>query len=86
MHLIVDMADTASSTLLQWEISNASIVDATSHPSSALPQKSESGIVRLIRTVCKGFCKHASEKCGVHQHFMSFLKCRGVIRNPLATF
>ena len=86
MHLIVGMADTASSTLIQWEESNSSIQDAVSKSSAILQRRSESGTVRLIRTVCKALSKHGSEQSGVYQQFTSFLKSNGIARNPLATF
>lgn len=77
MHLLVGFADTASSTLLQWEVSNTAVQAAMSQCTSVLLQKSESGTVRLIRTACKAFSKHASEKSGVYQHFTSFVLSKG---------
>ena len=51
-----------------------------------LVRKSESGIVRLIRTACKALSKHGSEQSGMYQPFTTFLRSNGVARNPLATF
>ena len=84
MHVVVGMADTASSTLLQWENTHF----GTSVPSTGpvLVQKSEPGIIRLIRTACKALSTHGSEQSGVYQPFTAFLKSNGVCRNPLASF
>ena len=46
LHLLVRMADTANSTLIQWEATHFS---DNSAGSSVFVQKSESGIVRLVR-------------------------------------
>ena len=52
MHVVVGMADTTSSVLLRWESVHfdTSVGAAASY---AFTRKSESGIVRLIRTACK---------------------------------
>ncbi len=85
MHLLVGMADTASSTLLQWELTH---FEGTEGPAgtSVLVRKSESGVVRLIRTACKALSKHGSEQSGVYKSFTSFLESNGIKRNPLASF
>ena len=87
MHVIVGMADVASSTLLQWETSHfqSSGVESNQHGPQFV-KKSESGTVRLIRTACKALSKHGSEQSGVYQPFTNFLKSHCVSRNPLATF
>ena len=84
MHVIVGMADTASSTLHQWETSHFGHCSGGSQlgPGPVLVRKSESGTVRLIRTVCK----HGSEQSGVYQPFTNYLRSTGVLKNPLATF
>ena len=82
MHVLVGLADTASSTLLQWE--NA--VEATVGAATIGYAKSESGIVRLIRTTCKAMGRHANEQSGVYQPFTTFLKANNISRNPLAPF
>lgn len=55
MHVIVGMADTAFSTLLQWE--SAHFDAPPSGP--VMVKKSEPGAIRLIRTACKALSKHA---------------------------
>ena len=45
--LLVGMADTAASTLLQWETTHFS-EDAVNHTTGVLVCKSESGTVRLV--------------------------------------
>ena len=84
MHVLVGMADTTSSTLLQWENTHfeAPIGAATIIAAS----KSESGIVRLVRTTCKAMCRHGSEQSGVYQPFTTFLKSNDIGKNPLAPF
>lgn len=53
---------------------------------SKFSRKSESGTVRLIRTVCKALSKHGNEQCGVYQAFTSYLSSKAIKKNPLATF
>ena len=85
MHVVVGMADTASSVLLRWESMHfdRSVGAAVS---CAFVKKSESGVVRLVRTACKALCKHGSEQSGVYQAFTSYLASNGIKRNPLASF
>ena len=59
MHVLVGMADTASATLYQWE---ATHFEGAPVQTCALQRKSESGIVRLIRTACEALSKHDSEQ------------------------
>ena len=82
LHMIVGMADTAASVLCHWE---ATTVTSTTG-SGVIVRKSESGIVRLVRTACKALSKHGSEQCGVYKSFTTFLLSHGVSRNPLASF
>lgn len=88
LHLLVGMADTASSTLLQWEqtyfeesVGAAALSNAFKRP--------KSGIIRLVTTACKALCKHASEQSGVqtvYQPFTAFLTSKGIQKNPLVSF
>ena len=85
LHLLVGMADTVSSTLLQWELSHCEgSVGAVTLFSGI--KKSESGIIRLVRTACKALRKHGSEQSGVYQPFTTFLKSKGVKKNPRVSF
>ena len=85
MHLLVGMADVVSSVLLQWETMHfAESVGAAAH--CTYVRKSESGVVRLVRTACKALCRHGSEQSGVYQSFTSHLATNGIKRNPLASF
>lgn len=54
--------------------------------SCCIVKKSESGIIRLIRTACKALSKHGSEQSGVFHSFTQYLLSNGIKRNPLATF
>lgn len=85
MHLLVGMADTASSTLLQWESTH---FEGTVGPAGTgvVAKNLESGVVRLVRTACKALSKHGSEQSGVYQSFTSYLESNGIKRNPLASF
>ena len=63
MHVLVGLADTASSTLMQWE--NAHFGPEAAVGAATIGYaKSESGTVRLIRTTCKAMGRHAN---GVYQ-------------------
>lgn len=83
LHLLAGMADAAASTLLQWEATHFS---ENPTGSSVLVRKSESGIVRLVRTACKALSKHGSEQSGVYQSFTTYLSSNNLPKNPLATF
>ena len=82
LHLIVGMADTASSVLIHWETTNVTSTTG----SGVIVKKSESGTVRLVRTACKALSKHGSEQSGIFQSFTTFLFSHGISRNPLASF
>ena len=85
MHVLVGMADTTSSALLQWENVHFDLpVGAAASVITA--SKTESGIVRLVRTTCKAMCRHGSEQSGVYQPFTTFLKSQGIAKNLLAPF
>ena len=86
LHLLVGMADVASSTLLQWELTHFEGTVGAAALFSSATRQSESGIVRLIRTACKALCKHGSEQSGVYQPFTTFLATNGIKKNPLVSF
>ena len=66
MHVVVGMADCASSTLLQWESTH---FDGNVPPNRhVLVRKSEPGAIRLIRTACKALSRHGSEQTSHLQH------------------
>ena len=79
------MADTAASTLLQWETTHFS-EDPINHSTGVLVHKSESGTVRLVRTACKALSKHGSEQSGIYQPFTAYLSSNNIPKNPLASF
>jgi len=73
MHVIVSSADSAAAVLLEWEkVCSKTIIPSSPH---VLAQKSEHGTIRLIRTACKAFSKHGSEK-SVYQSVTAFLKMK----------
>ena len=88
LHLLVGMADVASSSLLQWELTHfeGTVGAAALFIISSATRQPESGIVRLIRTACKALCKHGSEQSGVYQPFTTFLATIGIKKNPLVSF
>jgi len=75
MHVIVSLADTAGAVQLEWEKNCSETITISPH---VLVQKSESDTIRLIRTACKAFSKHGSEKSGVYQSVNAFLKSNEV--------
>ena len=77
LHLLVGIADTASSTLLQWEQSHFEGSVGTAILLGGV-KRFESGIKRLVRTACKALYKHGSEQSGVYQPFTAFLKSKGM--------
>ena len=83
MHVIVGLADTAAAVLSEWEKVCCDLIITSPH---VMVNKSEPGTIRLIRTACKAYSRHGSEKSGVYQHFTEFLKINNVPRNPLASF
>ena len=83
LHLLIGMADTTASTLLQWKANHFSEDPAAS---GVLVRKSESGTVRLVRTACKALSKHGSEQSGVYQSFTAYLLSNNIPKNPLASF
>ena len=85
MHVLVGMADATSSTLVQWENTH---FDAPVGASASIvtANKSEAGIVRLVRTTCKAMCRHGSEQADVYQPFTAFLRSNEIAKNPLAPF
>ena len=86
LHLLVGMADVASSTLLHWELTHFEGTVGAAALFSSTTRQSESGIVHLIRTACKALCKHGSEQSGVYQPFTTFLATNGIKKNPLVSF
>ena len=83
MHVVVGLADTAAAVLLEWEKVCSDLIITSPH---AMVNKSEPGTIRLIRTACKAFSRHGSEKSGVYQPFTAFLKLNKIPRNTLASF
>ena len=59
MHVVVGLADTAAAVLLEWEKMCSDLIITSPH---AMVNKSEPGTIRLIRTACKAFSRHGSEK------------------------
>ena len=83
LHVIVGMAETALSTLKEWELMY--ITNEASNP-TVVKRDTEAGTVRLVGTACKAFQKHGSEQSGAWGHFNSFLQSNGVQSLPLAKF
>ena len=86
LHLLVGMADVASSTLLQWELTHFEGTVGAAALFGSTTRQSESGIVRLVRTACKALCKHGSEQSGVYQPFTAFLATNSIKKNPPVSF
>ena len=75
MHLVVNMAEHASEAL--------KLIERNHDPNS---NRMEPGTLRLIRMACKAFEKRGCEKSGYPVQFASFLKRKGLAKNPLIHF
>ena len=77
LHFLVGMADEANLALKEFEGLASSVTQDERKRSSRIVKESESGTVRTVRTVCKGFQKQGSEEAGVMSQFAVFLdeKC-----------
>ena len=87
MHYVVGLAEQASVTLYVWEnmIFGETVVGAGG--SVGKNQKSESGTLRMIRTVCKSVQDRGCEKSGKPVWFREFVRERtGRGQIPLAPF
>lgn len=78
MHLVVNMAEHASESLR--------LIERDHNSKYTFNNGSESGALRLIRTVCKAFEKRGCGKSGYPLQFKSFLKRKGMAKNPLIHF
>ena len=77
MHLVVNMAETVSESLKLFE---------KAHMEDTLLSDSESGTIRLVRTVCKAFERRGNEKSGYPLQFNTYLNKHGIEHNPLIHF
>ena len=88
LHVLVHIAEAASSALLQSE--NASFEDNAPILDSSFKKSGESGSVRLIRTGSKAFSCGGDEKNGIHGDFsvyvQEFLKENGMSSVPIQRF
>ncbi|KAK3091774.1 hypothetical protein FSP39_022550 [Pinctada imbricata] len=87
LHLLVGMADACEGSIRKFE---TSFLDGKHVGSSVKPElkryhRSESGVLRLIRTGCKAFAIGEDEKNGVSLPWTTFLKEKGE-RNKIARF
>ena len=78
LHLLVNLAEQSNAVLREFEASHAEHDD--------LSPVQECGTIRLIRTACKLFERHGSEKAGRMVDFAAFCKSRGLAALPLAAF
>ena len=77
MHLVVNMAEHTSEALKLIER------NYDSHSTHVFTNESEPGTIRLIRTVCKAFQRRGD---GCPLQFSSYLKRKGLAKNPLIHF
>ena len=77
MHLVVNMAETVSESLKLFE---------KAHIEDTQLSDSESGTIRLVRTVCKAFERRGNEKSGYPLQFNTYLNKHGIEHNPLIHF
>ena len=76
LHYIVGLADQAQECLGKWE----------KQSSAAMPDSTEVGTVRLVRTACKALEAHCCEQSGSHTQFKAYLHGQGIDAIPLARF
>ena len=78
LHYIVGLAEQAEAVLLEWEKLKfgQGKVGADSLPVAF--ETKGSAVVRLIRTACKSFTHHGSEKSGCHADMVAYLKDKGI--------
>jgi len=85
LHFVVGLAEQAQETLKQWEKSELEPAQLQANQ-AAFHNSSESGTVRLVRTVCKALEAHCNEQSGNHVQFRAFLDSHGAGAIPLARF
>lgn len=87
LHLLVSLAECTSTSLTQLEKENLkSPIGAAADKSTALfIKRSESAIIRFIRTACKLLAVGADDKSGCSSPFSTYLKSQG-LKNNLTDF
>ena len=87
LHLLVNMAEVTSSALLKYESANGwnELGAASQRDTSLFVKKSESSIVRTVRTVCKALTRGGDEKNGCFMQFSEFVRQLGE-KNRLVSF
>ena len=86
MHFMIAMADQADKTLKEWEKLQFDGEKVGTAAMPAIATGSESGTIRLVRTVCKAMEKHGSEQVGCTFPFSEYLKTQGIEKVPLSSF
>lgn len=81
MHILVNFATEADKALKIFE---SPVINDGNNPHTS-DSSSESGCVILIRTACKAFTKHGSDKSGVASYWNSFLNSKERV-SKLVTF
>ena len=85
MHFMVAMADQADETSKEWEKLQFGGEKVRAAALSVLATGSESGTIRLVRTMCKAMGKHGSEQVGCSFPFSEYLKTQGIRKVPLSS-
>eukprot|EP00117_Sycon_ciliatum_P048351 scpid60247/ scgid34434/ len=78
LHMLVNLAEQCNAVLREYESSQVE--------GEAAKSSEEAGAIRLIRTACKAFERHGSEKAGRMVDFATFCASRGITALPLAAF
>ena len=88
LHLLVSMAETISTSFKNFEDIHleGEIVGAPTLAGLRTQTGTESGTVRLVRTMCKAFAKGGDEKAGCHRHWKTYLRKLGRTKLLLQNF
>ena len=86
LHLLINMAEFANKALKTFEEAADMSTEGAAGLKYPKLQKYESGIVRLIRTACKAFCRGADEKSGAYEQFRTYIESEKREKFKLATF
>ena len=78
LHMLVNLAELCNAVLKEFEQTETEQAD--------VDKTSEAGSLRLVRTACKAFERHGSEKAGRMVDFATYAATKGVEKLPLTSF
>ena len=86
LHLLVNLAAQCSATLREFEAMHDCSKAGAALLSRSTVNSAEPGALRLVRTACKVFEKHGSEKAGKMVEFSEFARSKGINSLPLTSY